>query len=145
MATDDADRFLHNDTMTATGRRPLRGHAATLLALAVVVACIVLFFQARRESRPIEEVAGRLGLKADDLVAMAPRISSRTGATLGTSRRVVYLMACSGVASGADVEAQAMLAADLAEKQRLTPRQATTTVLRTIPAGQDAEKALLNC
>ena len=125
-------------------RPALRNHFATLVALAVVLVCVVFFFNSRRQSTPLEEVARRLGLKVDDFAAMAPRISSQTGATLGTSRRVLYLLACSGVPKSADLEAHAMRAADIAEKQRLTPRQAATSVLSSIPS-IDSEAALRHC
>lgn len=121
----------------------LKNHVATLIAVAVVLACVVFFFNSRRESRPLEEIANRIGLKVDDITAMAPRIASQTGATLGTSRRVLYLLACSGVPNGADLEAQATRAADIAERQRLTPRQAATSVLAMSAA--DSAAALRNC
>ena len=116
----------------------MRRHIVTLGGLMLALAFIVLFFYGRSETKPLAVVATRVGLKADDLVAMAPRISSQTGATLGTSRRVVYLMACSGVSTGATLEANAKLAADISEKQRLTPREATKTALRTLQASDDA-------
>ena len=116
----------------------MRRHIVTLGGLMLAIGFIVLFFYGRSETKPLTVVATRVGLKADDLVAMAPRISSQTGATIGTSRRVVYLMACSGVSTGATLEANAKLAADISEKQRLTPREATKTALRTLQASDDA-------
>ena len=128
-----------------TAARPvLKNHFATLVALIVVLACIAFFFQSRRQSRPLEEVAEQLGLRVEDIAAMAPRIASQTGATLGTSRRVLYLLACSGVPTRGDLEAQALRAADIAERQRLTPRQAATSVLSSI-ASIDSDAALRNC
>ena len=93
-------------------------------------------FSGRYDSKPLNVVATRVGLSSDDLVAMIPRISSQTGATLGTSRRVIYLMACSGVPTGSTLEAQALLAANIAEKRGVTPREATQSVLSAIPAPQ---------
>ena len=43
-------------------------------------------------------MAPRVGMSYDDLMALGPRIASTTGVTLGSSRRVVYLLACSGLA-----------------------------------------------
>ena len=128
----------------AIARPVLKRHFATLVALLVVLACVAFFFHSRRQSRPLEEVAEQLGLRVEDIAAMAPRISSQTGATLGTSRRVLYLMACSGVPTRNDLEAQATRAADIAERQRLTPRQAATSVLSSI-ASIDSDVALRNC
>jgi hypothetical protein len=97
----------------------MRKHIATLAGLALALAFVALFFSGRYESKPFNEVASQIGLTPDDLIAMVPRISSQSGATLGTSRRLVYLMACSGVATSATLEAQAMEAAHLAEKRGL--------------------------
>ena len=44
----------------------------------------------------------------------------------------------SGVTTGATLEAQARLAADVAEKQRLSPREATHTVLRAMQISDEA-------
>ncbi len=134
----------HNRFMPFMPVRVPRKHVATLVAALVVLACIVFFFQSRRESRPLDVVAGRIGLKADDLTVMGARVASRSGATLGTSRRLVYLMACSGATTGTTLEAEATRAADLAEKRGLTPRQAATALLSQTPS-TDAEEALRNC
>ena len=122
----------------------MRKHIATLAGLALALAFVVLFFSGRYESKPFNEVASQIGLTPDDLIAMVPRISSQSGATLGTSRRLVYLMACSGVATPATLEAQAMEAAHLAEKRGFTPREATKSVLGSIPAPEGIE-ALRHC
>jgi protein-disulfide isomerase-like protein with CxxC motif len=122
----------------------LRKHFATLVGLVFVAVFIVIFLNGRRESKPLHVVATRVGLKADDLAAMVPRISSQTGATIGTSRRLVYLMACSGVPTGATLEAQTMLAAGVAEKQGVTPREAATSVLGAMP-GTAGVTALRDC
>jgi hypothetical protein len=119
-------------------------HMATLAGLALALAFVVIFFEGRHESKPLHVVATRIGLKTDDLDAMAPRIASLTGATLGTSRRVVYLMACSGVTTRATLEAQATLAANIAETKGVTPREAAKTVLGATPTN-DPEVALRDC
>ena len=68
-------------------------HAATVGGVALSVLFVVVFFAGRAETKHLTEVAPRVGMNADDLLAMAPRVASQTGATLGTSRRVVYLLA----------------------------------------------------
>jgi len=123
----------------------MRKHLATLAGLALALAFVVLFFHGRSlESKPLSVVAPRVGLKADDLIAMAPRIASQTGATLGTSRRLVYLMACSGVPTSTTMEAHAKQAADIAEQRRLTPREAATTVLNEMRSS-DGASSLRDC
>ena len=123
----------------------MRKHLATMAGLALALAFVVLFFQGRPlDAKPLSVIAPRLGLKADDLLAMAPRIASQTGATLGTSRRLVYLMACSGVPTGATLEAHAKQAADISEQRRLTPREAATTVLNELRSA-DAASTLRDC
>lgn len=107
----------------------MRNHIATVAGLGLALAFVVMFFNGRYEAKPLSEVAPRVGLKADDLLAMVPRIASQTGATPGTARRLVYLMACSGVPTSSNLEAHAKQAANLAEQRRLTPREAAKTVL----------------
>jgi hypothetical protein len=124
--------------------RHIRKHMTTLAGLALALAFVFLFFQGRPASKPLQVVAMQLGFSADELLAMGPRIASQTGATVGTSRRVVYLLACSGVPTRMNLEAQATLAADIAEKQRVTPREAATTVLSSMPTA-DAAQALRDC
>ena len=68
-------------------------------------------------------------MQADELYALVPLVASRTGATAGTSRRVVYLLACSGIPTSATIEAKALEAATITEKQRMTARQAAIVVL----------------
>lgn len=116
----------------------MRKHMVTLAALLLALAFVAVFFSGRKESKPLETVARQVGLKAEDLVAMVPRVSSRSGATVGTSRRLVYLMACSGVPTGATLEAQATLAAGMAEKRGMTPREAAKAVLATSSVGDGA-------
>ena len=122
----------------------MRRHIATFVALALTLAFVAAFFYGRREAKPLSEVAMRVGLNADDLAAMVPRIASQSGATIGTSRRLVYLMACSGVPKSATFEAHAKLAADRAEQRRLTPREAALTVLSDLQNGS-AESPLRDC
>lgn len=104
-------------------------HIATVAGIALSVLFVVVFFAGRAETRHLTEVAPRVGMNSDDLLAMAPRIASQTGATLGTSRRVVYLLACSGLPSANTIEEQATAAGALAKKQRLSDREAVRAVL----------------
>jgi len=90
---------------------------------------IVVFFVGRSESKHLADVAPRVGMSLEELVALGPRIASNTGVTLGSSRRVVYLLACSGVASKQTLEEQATLAGTLVRQQRLTSREAVLAVL----------------
>jgi hypothetical protein len=117
----------------------MRKHLATIVGLLLAGAFVVVFLLGRRQAHPLEEIAPRVGLKPDDLIAMAPRIASQTGATLGTARRVVYLMACSGVPTGSEFEQQATRAAEVAERRSLTPREATRTVLSALQSARDAD------
>jgi len=122
----------------------MRKHLATVMGLLLAGAFVVVFFLGRRQSFGLDEVAPRVGLQPADLIAMAPRIASQTGATLGTARRVIYLMACSGVPLGHELEQQATRAAEVAEKRSLTPREATRSVLAAMPSVQGAD-ALRDC
>ncbi len=72
-------------------------------------------------------------MQFEDLNAIAPRIASRTGATIGTSRRVVYLLACSGVPDRTTMEARALEAANTTVTRRMTAREAAIVVLRGKP------------
>ncbi|MEO8806499.1 MAG: hypothetical protein ABI433_10470 [Burkholderiaceae bacterium] len=104
-------------------------HIATVGGVTLSALFVVVFFAGRAETRHLTEVAPRVGMNSDDLLAMAPRIASQTGVTLGTSRRVVYLLACSGLPSRNTLEEQAALAGALAKKQRLSDREAVRAVL----------------
>lgn len=104
-------------------------YIATIVGLGLAVAFVVVFFVGRTESRHLSEVAPRVGMSYDDLMAMGPRIASTTGVTLGTSRHVVYLLACSGLSSKTSLEAQAAQASALAKQQRLSDREAVRAVL----------------
>ena len=101
----------------------------TLVGLGLAAAFVVVFFAGRAETKHLREIAPRVGMSYDDLMAMAPRIASTTGATLGTSRHVVYLLACSGQSSRETLEAQAARAGALAKQQRLSEREAVRAVL----------------
>lgn len=113
-------------------------YIATIVGLGLAVAFVVVFFAGRTETRHLSEVAPRVGMSYDDLMAMGPRIASATGVTLGTSRHVVYLLACSGQSSKATLEAQASQASSLAKQQRLSDREAVVAVLATIGSSAGA-------
>jgi hypothetical protein len=83
-------------------------------------------------------------MQAEELNAMIPRVAAQTGATAGTSRRVVYLLACSGIPTSATIEAKALEAATITEKQRVTARQATVAVLSGRP-GEESSGPLKDC
>lgn len=112
-------------------------HVATVAGVALSVSFIVVFFAGRAETRHLTQVAPRVGMNTDDLLAMGPRIASNTGVTLGTSRRVVYLLACSGLPSRETFEGQATLAGALAKQQRLSDREAVRAVLTQGASGAD--------
>lgn len=106
-------------------------YIATIVGLGLAVAFVVIFFAGRTETKHLSEVAPRVGMSYDDLMAMGPRVASSTGVTLGTSRHVVYLLACSGLSTKATLEAQAAQASMLAKRQRLSDREAVNAVLGT--------------
>ena len=119
-------------------------HAVTYVGLGLSLLFVVVFFTGRLDSKHLSAVAPRVGMQADDLSAMVSRISSQTGATVGTSRRVVYLLACSGKPTSATIEAQARLAAAITEAQRVSARQAAAQVLNGSAATVD-ETAFKDC
>jgi len=104
-------------------------HIATAAGVGLAALFIVVFFVGRSESKHLADVAPRVGMSLEELVALGPRIASNTGVTLGSSRRVVYLLACSGVASKQTLEEQATLAGTLVRQQHLTSREAVLAVL----------------
>ena len=110
-------------------------HVFTFVGLGVAIVFVVVFFTGRIDSKHLTAVAPRVGMHPDALNALVPRIAAQTGATMGTSRRVVYLLACSGVPTPATMEAHARAAAAITESQRLTARQATDAVLSGAPSG----------
>ena len=113
-------------------------YIGTVIGLGLAVAFIVVFFAGRTETKHLSEVAPRVGMTYDDLMAMGPRVASTTGVTLGTSRHVVYLLACSGLSSKTTLEAQAAQASALAKRQRLSDREAVGAVLATVSSGASA-------
>jgi protein-disulfide isomerase-like protein with CxxC motif len=104
-------------------------HVFTVVGVSLASVFVAVFFTGRVDSKHLTAVAPRVGMHVDELNALVPRIATETGATLGTSRRVVYLLACSGMPTPATMEAQAREAAIITEKQRVTARQATVSVL----------------
>ncbi len=110
-------------------------YIATIGGLALAVAFVVVFFIGRTETKHLNEVAPRVGMSYDELMAMGPRVASATGVTLGTSRHVVYLLACSGRSSKTMLESQAAQASTLAKQQRLSDREAVVAVLAQADGG----------
>jgi|SRR5947209_13175583 len=108
-------------------------HVFSVAGLGLAAAFVVVFFTGRVDSKHLGMVAPRIGMQGEALDALVPRVAAQTGATPGTSRRVVYLLACSGVPTSATIEAKAVEAATISEKQRMTARQATVTVLSGTP------------
>ena len=104
-------------------------YIATIVGLGLAVAFVVVFFVGRTETQHLGEVAPKVGMSYDDLMAMGPRVASSTGVTLGTSRHVVYLLACSGRSSRTTLETQASQASTLAKAERLSDREAVIAVL----------------
>ena len=104
-------------------------HIATVAGIGLAAAFVVVFFVGRTDFKHLTEVAPRAGLSYDDLMAMGPRVASQTGVTLGTSRHVVYLLACSGLSTKSTLEVQATQASTLARQQRLSDREAVVAVL----------------
>ena len=104
-------------------------HVFTWVGWGLAVLFVAVFFTGRLDSKELGNVASRVGMHPGELVAMVPRISSQTGATIGTSRRVVYLLACSGVPDQRTMESQARRAAEITESERLSARQAAAKVL----------------
>jgi protein-disulfide isomerase-like protein with CxxC motif len=109
-------------------------HVFSVVGVGLAAVFVAVFFTGRVDSKHLTVVAPRVGMHADDLNALVPRIASQTGATLGTSRRVVYLLACSGVPTAATIETQARQAALITARQRMTTRQAAVTVLSGTPS-----------
>jgi hypothetical protein len=104
-------------------------HVFSVAGLGLATAFVVVFFTGRIDSKHLTVVAPRVGMQADQLDALIPRVAAQTGATAGTSRRVVYLLACSGIPTSTTIEAKALEAATITEKQRMTARQAAIAVL----------------
>ena len=115
-------------------------HIATVGGVGLAAAFVVVFFVGRGDFKHLTEVAPRVGLSYDDLMAMGPRVASQTGVTLGTSRHVVYLLACSGLSTKSTLEVQATQASTLARQQRLSDREAVVAVLAQGSAGAGEDK-----
>jgi hypothetical protein len=116
-------------------------HVFSVVGLGLAVVSLVVFFTGRIDSKQLPSVAPRVGMEPHELDGIVARISSRTGATVGTSRRVVYFLACSGVPTRSTMESQALAAADITEKQRMTAKEATLLVLSGSPSTQASEGA----
>jgi hypothetical protein len=116
-------------------------YIASIVGLALAVTFVVVFFVSHADSKELSEVAPRVGISYEDLMAMGPRVATHTGATLGTSRHVVFLLACSGQSSRTTLEGQATEASALAREQRLSDREAVTAVLH----GSAAAGTLKGC
>ena len=119
-------------------------HVFSVVGLGLSAVFVAVFFTGRVSSKHLDVVAPRVGMEPHALHALAPTISSKTGATIGTSRRVVYLLACSGVPTAATIESKAIEAALMTEKQRMTAREATSTVLSGTRA-EDDKSPLRDC
>jgi hypothetical protein len=119
-------------------------HVFSVIGLGFAVFFVVVFFTGRIDSKQLPSVAPRVGMEPHELDAIVTRISSRTGATIGTSRRVVYLLACSGLPTRLTMESQALQAADITEKQRLTAKEAANLVLSGKPTSS-ATSLLRDC
>ncbi|MEO7055581.1 MAG: hypothetical protein ABI143_02145 [Caldimonas sp.] len=104
-------------------------HVFTIVGLVFAALFVGVFFTGRIDSKRMAHVASRVGMQAEALDALVPRIASQTGATVGTSRRLIYLLACSGVPTSATIEATAREAARITETLRLSARQAAARVL----------------
>jgi protein-disulfide isomerase-like protein with CxxC motif len=110
-------------------------HVFSVAGVGLAAAFVVVFFTGRIDSKHLTAVAPRVGMQVAELDALVPRIAAQTGATAGTTRRVVYLLACSGIPTSATIEATAREAAYITERRRVTARQATVAVL----SGSSAE------
>lgn len=104
-------------------------HAFSIAALVLTLLFVVVFFTGKIHSEYLPGVAPRVGLPPGELDAMVPRISSQSGASTVTARRVVYLLACSGMPTSSTMEVQALQAAHIARKQSLSAREAALFVL----------------
>ena len=118
-------------------------HIATAVGVVLAGLFIVVFFVARPESKQLADVAPRVGMSVDDLMALGPRVATSSGTTLGSSRHVVYLLACSGQANKHTLEEQAKLAGTLVRRERLTDREAVSAVL--VQGAKDGAQSLKDC
>ncbi|MEO5844695.1 MAG: hypothetical protein ABIQ33_07625 [Caldimonas sp.] len=118
-------------------------HVFSVAGLGMAAAFAVVFFTGRLDSKNLTAVAPRVGMQFAELDALVPRIAAQTGATPGTSRRVVYLLACSGIPTRATMTEKAIEAADITEKRRMTARQAAMVVLAQSAAPADGSPSPL--
>jgi len=115
-------------------------YMVTIGGLVLAMAFVVVFFMGRTDAQQLVEVAPRVGMSYEELMAMGPRVASQSGATLGSSRRMVYLLACSGQSSKSLLESQATQAGSIARQQRLSDREAVGVVLAQAGATADAQR-----
>jgi hypothetical protein len=111
-------------------------YIASIVGLALALAFVVVFSVNHADSKELSEVAPRVGISYEELMAMGPRVATHTGVTLGTSRHVVFLLACSGQSSKNTLEGQATQATALAKEQHLSDREAVTAVLHSSVASE---------
>lgn len=104
-------------------------HIATVIGIGLAATFVATFFIGRAETKNLGEVAPRVGMSYGDLMSMGPRIATQTGITLGTSRRIIYLLACSGLPNQGSLEQQATQAGTLAMQHRLSYREAVIEIL----------------
>ena len=119
-------------------------HVFSVVGVGLALLFVVVFFTGRIDSKHLTAVAPRVGMQPEALDAMVTRISSQSGATVGTSRRVVYLLACSGVPNSSTMESKALQAANFTESQRLSAREAAVFVLSGKPT-EDSQSPLRDC
>jgi hypothetical protein len=119
-------------------------HVFSIVGVGLALLFVVVFFTGRIDSKHLTAVAPRVGMQPGELDAMVTRISTQSGATVGTSRRVVYLLACSGVPTSSTMELQALQAANITETQRLSAREAAIYVLSGKPS-EGAQNPLRDC
>lgn len=123
----------------------MKKHIATVAGVGVAALFVAIFFVGRTATKDLKDIAPSIGMSTDELLALGPRIATQTGATLGTSRRVVYLLACSGQVTKSTLESQALEAGRLALEQSLTDREAVTAVLSQRSAAAAAVESLSGC
>ncbi len=104
-------------------------HLLSLGGAAIAFGFVAVFFSGRIDNKPLAAVAPRVDMSEAELQALAPRVAAQSGATIGTSRRIVYLLACSGVPSRATMAAQSLRAATIAQQRRISAREAALAVL----------------
>ena len=119
-------------------------HIVTVAGVGLSALFVAVFIASHTETRPLAEVAPHTGMSYEELMAMGPRVAGRTGATLGTSRHVIYLLACSRQATRSTIEEQATQAGTLARRERLSDREAVAAVLG-VPSTHEHMSSLHGC